>query len=68
MLKFKDESLRRVWKNSLRISLNFFWPVSHYLYLGKKGERGIVGEAVHRGYLDRHPYREYEKDDLEYAA
>jgi len=34
----------------------------------KKGERGIVGEAVHRGYLDRHPYREYEKDDLEYAA
>jgi len=34
---------------------------------GKKGERGIVGEAAHRGYLDRHPYKEYEKPDLEAA-
>ena len=34
---------------------------------GKKGERGIVGEAVHRGYLDRHPYREYEQEDLQQA-
>jgi len=35
---------------------------------GKKAaERGIVGEAAHRAYLDRHPYREYEKEDLEKA-
>lgn len=34
---------------------------------GKKGERGIVGEDVHRGYLERHTYREYEKEDLDVA-
>ncbi len=34
---------------------------------GKKGERGIVGEDAHRAYLERHPYREYVKDELEEA-
>lgn len=34
---------------------------------GKKGERGIVGEDVHRGYLERHTYREYAKEELDVA-
>jgi len=35
----------------------------------KKGdrERGIVNEATHRTYLDRHPYKEYNKEDLDAA-
>jgi len=36
---------------------------------GRKGdrERGIVNESQHRAYLDRHPYREVAKEDLEAA-
>jgi len=34
----------------------------------KKGERGIVNEASHRTYLDRHPYKEYSKEEMEEAA
>merc|ERR550519_2232617 len=33
----------------------------------KKGERGIVNEASHRNYLDRHPYREVEPEDMDLA-
>lgn len=33
----------------------------------KKGERGIVGEDAHRAYLERHPYREYSKEELDEA-
>ena len=36
-------------------------------FSGKKAERGIVGEAAHRGYLDRHPYKEYQPEDLAVA-
>jgi len=34
----------------------------------KKGERGIVNEASHRNYLDRHPYKEYSKEEMDEAA
>merc|ERR1712240_906570 len=34
----------------------------------KKGERGIVNEASHRTYLDRHPYKEYTKEEMDEAA
>merc|ERR1712025_190953 len=34
----------------------------------KKGERGIVNEASHRTYLDRHPYKEYSKEEMDEAA
>jgi pre-mRNA-splicing factor CDC5/CEF1 len=34
----------------------------------KKGERGIVNESSHRTYLDRHPYKEYTKEDMDEAA
>ena len=34
---------------------------------GKKGERGIVGEDAHRAYLERHPYREFQKEEIEEA-
>ncbi len=36
----------------------------------KKGagkERGILSEAQHRAYLDRHPYKEYQQEELQYA-
>merc|ERR1719357_2400866 len=33
----------------------------------KKGERGIVNESVHRGYLDRHPYKEVSTEDMDAA-
>ena len=33
----------------------------------KKGERGIINEATHRNYMDKHPWREYSKEELEVA-
>merc|ERR1719150_418157 len=30
-------------------------------------ERGIVNETQHRAYLDRHPYKEHSKDDMDAA-
>merc|ERR1712112_747402 len=33
----------------------------------KDRERGIVNESVHRGYLDRHPYKEVSTEDMETA-
>ena len=33
----------------------------------KKGERGIINEASHRNYLDKHPWREYSKEELDEA-
>jgi len=33
----------------------------------KDRERGIVNESVHRGYLDRHPYKEVATEDMETA-
>merc|ERR1712107_495258 len=30
----------------------------------KDRERGIVNESVHRGYLDRHPYKEVSTEDM----
>ena len=33
----------------------------------KKGERGILNEATHRNYLDKHQWREYSKEDMEQA-
>jgi len=33
----------------------------------KKGERGIVNEASHRNYLDKHQWREYSKEELDEA-
>jgi hypothetical protein len=45
--------------------------VSYPLISGvKKGagkERGILSEAQHRAYLDRHPYKEYQQEELQYA-
>jgi hypothetical protein len=45
--------------------------VSFLLVSGvKKGagkERGILSEAQHRAYLDRHPYKEYHQEELQYA-
>lgn len=34
---------------------------------GKDRERGIVNESQHRNYLDRHPYREVEPEDMDLA-
>merc|ERR1711983_674193 len=34
----------------------------------KRGERGIVNESSHRTYLDRHPYKEYTKEEMDEAA
>ena len=33
----------------------------------KKGDRGIVNEASHRNYLDKHQWREYSKEELDEA-
>merc|ERR1719221_872454 len=33
----------------------------------KKGDRGILNEATHRNYLDKHQWREYSKEDMEEA-
>merc|ERR1712013_721062 len=33
----------------------------------KDRERGIVNESVHRGYLDRHPYKEVSTEDMDAA-
>ena len=33
----------------------------------KKGERGIVNEATHRNYLDKHQWREFTKEELDVA-
>merc|ERR1719244_1517192 len=33
----------------------------------KDRERGIVKESVHRGYLDRHPYKEVSTEDMDAA-
>jgi len=33
----------------------------------KHKERGIVNESVHRGYLDRHPYKEVATEDMDSA-
>merc|ERR1719266_660308 len=33
----------------------------------KDRERGIVNESVHRGYLDRHPYKEVATEDMDAA-
>merc|ERR1712004_739912 len=35
--------------------------------MGKDRERGIVNESVHRGYLDRHPYKEVSTEDMDAA-
>merc|ERR1719500_1587475 len=48
------------------------WSVQHYpsreAQTGpKKGERGILNEATHRNYLDKHQWREYSKEDMEEA-
>ncbi len=49
----------------------FLLQVSYPLISGvKKGagkERGILSEAQHRAYLDRHPYKEYQQEELQYA-
>ena len=53
------------------IQLGLFYTWLCVLFVGvKKGagkERGILSEAQHRAYLDRHPYREYQPEELEYA-
>jgi len=33
----------------------------------KRGERGIVNEASHRNYLDKHQWREYSKEEMDEA-
>jgi hypothetical protein len=46
-------------------SINIFSTVGIKKGLGK--ERGILSEAQHRAYLDRHPYKEYQQEELDIA-
>ncbi len=80
VIKDSTESFTLIWRTSIlflwRIRIRLvisLWilQVSYLLVSGvKKGagkERGILSEAQHRAYLDRHPYKEYQQEELQYA-